>query len=353
MAKKWLLRLLALILAIVLLMCACAYLVDPYMQYRVRDNQYLLNSRLVTPGLIKNYDYDTVLIGSSMIQNTDMGLFREILGGKPLKITTGAISLTEIQKLTEKINEVGKAKHFYICLDQYLFAPEKWGDMDRFPDYLLDNSLWNDYRYLLGYETWMRFIPIDLGLSAAKKLGISLPEKFTRAMRIDALEDWRDDWTFGAEATLSLYSPPPQGTSFDPEATLARMKTRFGEYISQLDFENGDYTFFFPPYSALYWNYAREAGNAETYLAFKAYAEGKLLECKNVRVFDFQNADFVTDLDNYKDYTHYAPEINDRMLGCFSSGEYLVTAPAETETLIVKTDAQVTELLERYPQVPH
>ena len=88
MAKKWLLRLLALILAIVLLMCACAYLVDPYMQYRVRDNQYLLNSRLVTPGLIKNYDYDTVLIGSSMIQNTDMGLFRETLGGSPLKITT-------------------------------------------------------------------------------------------------------------------------------------------------------------------------------------------------------------------------------------------------------------------------
>ena len=172
-------------------------------------------------------------------------------------------------------------------------------------------------------------------------------------MRIDALEDWRDDWTFGAEATLSLYSPPPQGTSFDPEATLARMKTRFDEYISQLDFENGEYTFFFPPYSALYWNYAREAGNAETYLAFKAYAEGKLLECKNVRIFDFQNADFVTDLDNYKDYTHYAPEINDRMLGCFSSGEYLVTAPAEAEALIVKTDAQVTELLERYPQVPH
>ena len=41
------------------------------------------------------------------------------------------------------------------------------------------------------------------------------------------------------------------------------------------------------------------------------------------------------------------------MLGCFSSGEYLVTAPAEAEALIVKTDAQVTELLERYPQVPH
>ena len=137
MAKKWLLRLLALTMALVMLMCLCAWCIDPYMLYRVRDNQYLLNSRLVTPGLIKNYDYDTVLIGSSMIQNTDMQRFRDTLGGKPLKITTGAISLTEIQKLTDKIGELGKAEHYYICLDQYLFAPEKWDDMDRFPDYLM------------------------------------------------------------------------------------------------------------------------------------------------------------------------------------------------------------------------
>lgn len=349
MAKKWLLRLLALSLALVMLLCAAAYLIDPYMQYRVRDNQYLLNSRLVTPGLIKNYDYDTVLIGSSMIQNTDMQLFRDTLGGRPLKITTGAISLTEIQKLTDKINQVGKAERCYICLDQYLFAPEKWDDMDRFPDYLLDDSPWNDYRYLLGYETWTRFIPIDLGLSAAKMLHIPLPEKFTRAMSIDGLEDWRDDWTFGEEATLSLYTPPKKGTDFDAETVLARMKKRFDEYLTHLDFTNGDYTFFFPPYSALYWNYAFGAGNGETYLEFKAYAEARLLEYENVRIFDFQNAPFITDLNNYKDYTHYAPEINDWMLRCFASGESLVEVP---DSGLERTREQVAELLERYPEIP-
>ena len=352
MAKKWLLRLLALTLALVMLMCLCAWCIDPYMLYRVRDNQYLLNSRLVTPGLIKNYDYDTVLIGSSMIQNTDMQLFRDTLGGRPLKITTGAISLTEIQKLTDKIVAVGKAEHFYICLDQYLFAPEKWDDMDRFPGYLLDDNLWNDYRYLLGYETWMRFIPIDLCLSTAKALGLPLPEKFARAMSIDGMEDWRDDWTFGDEATLSLYTPPAKGTNFDAEAVLARMEKRFDEFLTHLDFERGDYTFFFPPYSALYWNYAFGAGNAETYLEFKAYAEGKLLEQENVRIFDFQNAPFVTDLNNYKDYTHYAPEINDWMLRCFAKSEYLVTEAASTENLLETTQAQVAQLLERYPQIP-
>ncbi len=352
MAKKWLLRLLALTMALVMLMCLCAWCIDPYMLYRVRDNQYLLNSRLVTPGLIKNYDYDTVLIGSSMIQNTDMQRFRDTLGGRPLKITTGAISLTEIQKLTDKIGELGKAEHYYICLDQYLFAPEKWDDMDRFPDYLMDDNPWNDYRYLLGYETWMRFIPIDIALSGAKALGLSLPEKLTRAMSIDGIEDWRDDWTFGEEATLSLYTPPARNAAFDGATVLARMKQRFEEYLTHLDFSQGDYTFFFPPYSALYWNYAFGAGNGETYLEFKAYAERMLLGYENVRIFDFQNAPFITDLNNYKDYTHYAPEINDRMLGCFASGEYLVTEASSTAELLKATRAQVAQLLERYPEIP-
>jgi uncharacterized membrane protein YqjE len=43
MAKKWLLRLLALTMALVMLMCLCAWCIDPYMLYRVRDNQYLLS----------------------------------------------------------------------------------------------------------------------------------------------------------------------------------------------------------------------------------------------------------------------------------------------------------------------
>ena len=353
MAKKWLFRLLALTLSLVTLMCAAAYWVDPYMQYRVRDNRYLLNSRLVTPGLIKNDDYDTVLIGSSMIQNTDMALFREALGGKPLKITTGAISLKEIQKLTDKINQVGKAQNYYICLDQYLFAPEKWDDLDRFPDYLMDDDLFNDYRYLLGYETWTRFMPIDLGLSAAKALNIPLPGKLTRAMSIDGLEDWRDDWAFGSEAVLSLYAPPPKDKDYDLDRLLGRMETRFDEYLTHLDFETGAYTFFFPPYSALFWNYAGEAGYGDLYLAFKTYAEERLLGMPNVKIYDFQNADLTTDLEQYKDYTHYAPSVNDWMLHCFASGDYQITEPTPVSTLVEKAQEQVQRLLEDYPQIPH
>lgn len=352
MAKKWLLRLCALVLAMVLLLCACAYCIDPYMQYRVRDNTYLLNSRLVTPGLIKNYDYDTVLIGSSMIQNTDMQLFRDTLGGRPLKITTGAISLTEISKLTQKIQELGKAENYYICLDQYLFQKEIWDDMDRFPDYLMDEHLYNDYRYLLGYETWMRFIPIDLALSAAKALGISLPEKFSQATSIDYLEDWRQDWQFGTQYVLNSYSPPAAAQQEDCEIMYSRMVNRLESYLSLLDFQKGSYTFFFPPYSALFWHYAYQAGYGETYLKLKAYAIDRLAEYDNVEVYDFQADSLICDLDNYKDYTHYAPEINDWMLTCMANGTLRCTGKADIHQICSQIEAHIQTLLQTYPQIP-
>ena len=40
------------------------------------------------------------------------------------------------------------------------------------------------------------------------------------------------------------------------------------------------------------------------------------------------------------------------MLGCFASGEYLVTEAASMEHLLETTQSQVAQLLERYPQIP-
>ena len=53
----------------------------------------------------------------------------------------------------------------------------------------------------------------------------------------------------------------------------------------------------------------------------------RLLSYENVRVFCFQNQrEIVCDLNNYADYTHYTPEINQYMVKCFESGDCEVKA---------------------------
>ncbi len=79
------------LLVLCLIFSLVVYAVDPFFQFRVRDNTYTLNGLYVSPGLIKNYDYDTLIIGSSMTQNFDMDQVREVLGVKPLHIGIGAM----------------------------------------------------------------------------------------------------------------------------------------------------------------------------------------------------------------------------------------------------------------------
>lgn len=99
----------ALLMVLISLLCTVTYIVDPYFQYRVKDNSYMLNGWYVGPGLIKNYDYDTLIIGSSMTQNFDMDVFRENLGNSPLHIGLGGINWTEINELLSFANSVGKS----------------------------------------------------------------------------------------------------------------------------------------------------------------------------------------------------------------------------------------------------
>lgn len=350
-SKSWLLRFAAIVLAALAALAALAYAVDPYMHYRVRDNCYLLNSRFVDSGIIKNADYDAVVVGSSVTQNFDMQLFRERLGVRPIKITTGAISLSEIEQMSALVNESGKARYYFICLDQYLFTPEGDSGGSRFPAYLTDSSGWNDFRYLLGYETWLRFIPVDAAFLALRAAGMQLPVNYQYATSIDRLEDWSLNKTFGAEQTLSSYQRLPAGTEpVSTEGLLESMMRRFDQYLSTLELSQGHYRFFFPPYSSLYWRQAVENGCFDDYMAFKTYAAARLCVYDNVEVYDFQGADFTCDLDNYCDAMHYSPEINDWMVDCFAHGSFTVREDGE-ERIRMQIEDNLHTLTERYPQL--
>ena len=91
-------------------------------------------------------------------------------------------------------------------------------------------------------------------------------------------------------------------------------------------------------------------GSLDSTLALKRYFLEKVSGYDNVKVFDFQGADFTADLDNYMDMSHYSPEINDFMVSCFASGDYLADSStlAETERQI-RDNIQV--LLSRYPEI--
>ena len=325
--KKWLISVFLISLAALLLMGAFVCVFDPYYRYHGQAKDYkLLKSRYSDAGLIYNFDYDTVMIGSSLMQNFDMNYFDEKLGCNAIKATIGGISLSEIDYLTGLILKQKKCRTLYCCLDLALLAQEKENDDMRFSDFLYDTNPLNDYKYIYGYEVWMRFLPVDVGLWAAAKAGVSLPDKIKRGTDPNYLEYWADNYTYSAEETKEKYLKftnkiVPETVGIDE--LYDHMIKRADEFLACFTDENVEYVVFFPPYSILYWHYLGMKGYYDIFLSVKQYICDEAAKRGNIKIYDFQSADFITDLDNYKDPLHYAPQINDLMTDCFLSGDYL------------------------------
>ena len=318
--KKWIRSFFCLALAALALLCAAAWAVDPYLQFRVRDNTYLLNARFVDAGLIANYDYDTLLAGSSMTQNFDMELFRAELDCKPLHVSLGGLNALEMSQLVQAAYRAGKAETLYLCVDLSYFTDEPSGS--QFPAHLFRSDILSRLRYLLSYEVWFRYIPADLALMAADRLDIALPPKYIRSRSIDLLENWSLDEPTGKDVFLrNAWLAPVPETPPDREALLRGMLGRADAFLAGFDFSRCRHVFFFPPYSGLFWYNAYLSQDYENYLRAKEYFVCRA-EALGAEVYDFQGAPFTSDMGVYRDSMHYGAEINDWMTRCFASGDY-------------------------------
>lgn len=61
------------------------------------------------------------------------------------------------------------------------------------------------------------------------------------------------------------------------------------------------------------------------YIQVERYIIENLIKYPNVKLFGIQNIEkIVTNLNYYKDYNHYSPEINDEIMRIMSENEYIL-----------------------------
>lgn len=323
--KKWIITVFSLSTMIFFLMGYIVYWYDPYCYYRIPQNRLIVNNyRFLNAGIIKNAAYDTVVIGSSMVQNFDMNLFREKLNMNPVKLTVGALSIEGVETIYSAVEKRGMAKNIILCIDIPALNREK-DELKVYPLYLYDDNKLNDFRYLYGYETWMRLLPLNCLFNFLDYSGYQLPQ-FYGTHDIDNIGAWDQDATYGEEIVLNDYwkgvnQVSAQGLD-DIERRIRNNVDKLIDVLFELDrpgFSDKEYIFFFPPYSVLFWSDATKMGYFDHFQSAKKYAVERLSEHCHVKVFDFQALPEIMNLNNYKDATHYSAKINDLMIECFAS----------------------------------
>lgn len=314
------------------------WIVDPYQFYRKAFYSPVFNEnqRYQNPGLAKNYEYDTVIIGSSHTENFSPGYINNRLGFNTLKLSISGSSAREQYLILQKAIETSKVKNVIWGVEYRSFngGPYRVSDKGDFPYYLYHENLFSHTRYLLSLDTFWFSIKALLGIGHSD---------------LETLYAWNDSFSFSESRVLKAWDRERLQSKTGKRTDVASdfndihqsIKVNLEEIVRNN--QSIDFYLFFPPYSILAFvaEYSYERDVYEENLKFKEDVIGSLLEYDNVYIYDFQHLKYIThDLNNYKDLGHYSKEINEYIIDSLSSGEHLVTRDNYRDFLI-SLDTQV------------
>lgn len=318
MALRFLLAAAALFLIVIIVTVVT---VDPFFQYHepLEKFPYIVDNQLSqNPGMARNMEYDSCVIGSSMTVNFNTDDFETLMGLDTIKLSySGALPHDDYNILEEVFDKSSKAgndrdvRAVFCGVDVMTYTAGTEETKYPLPEYLYDNNPFNDIPYLLNKDVLFEYILRPIVNRSATDLSTVYASW------------WTPDY-YNRELVLRDYEPAAESDTEMPENELIQgTKANLEENILPFIREHPETTFymFFPPYSILYWNDVLRENHLDATMKQYEYIADRLLEYDNVRVFYFQNmGGTITNLNNYADYTHYKPEINKYMVTCFSNG---------------------------------
>ncbi len=320
-AKRWALFTL---LFCSLSLAACAlltFLVDPFEQYRESAILPLYDQESYNnPGIVKSYDYDAVIIGTSMVEMSNPSVIDECFGVSSVKLPMRGSHTSHMGwQLSHALVHQPDLKLAILAVDAYsLMGPPD--DMEEIVEYLWNDNLLDDVNYLFNRDVLLVRIPKML-----KNIGKPLDTKR------DDMYKWTDV-TFAAQSVFNSVSWRTQGEMQDAEYRIERSTENIERHLKAHILAHPDTTFkiYMPPYSVGYWYHMTRGGLSEQQFRSRARVCELLLDCPNVEIYDYSSrVEWITQLDEYFDYSHHSEAVSDSVMRAMAAGENRVTSVEE------------------------
>ena len=332
-SKNWAVMLLSLTLAIVIAFGAVTYCLDPLLQYGADRGP--LTYRHYTeiycnPGIAKNYDYNAVFLGSSMVENATVAELDDYFNCKTVKLPySGASSYNHKHILDVCYRSGNTIDKVFWSLDEYAFTTDKDTPRYPLPEYLYDDNRLNDLSYLLNLDVFYFYIVKSaIGTLQNRNEPLMRDGSWCADESVYCRENALASTSYPLAARNSLGKDYYAGKLWD---NLIYNVLPFVEAHPETEFY-----FYMVPYSISYWYMCRQNGKLDAEINIIRTVAETLLQYDNVRFFFFQDEkDIITNLDNYKDHTHFKPAINSYMSAQMACGGNELTA----ETYLQRIDA--------------
>lgn len=323
--KKVIKKICILLIPIVMLI-GIIVIVDPYFHYHkpIAGISYIIdNERYQNDGILKHFDYDAIITGTSFDENIKTSEVDKLFGVKSIKTAYSGGYFPEIARGIRQSYKTGhnpKIIMMSLGYNNYILQDKNyWGNEDfEYPDYLYDNNFFNDWKYFFNTKV------LELIIKSIENTikGISMTS-------FDEYSNWKSEWTFGKEAVLRLYNmnSPFINDKFTGDYEKI-IKENLSENIVSIAKEHKDTTFYlyFPPFNIVYWREKVLNGELEKVIELLKISIEELVDEDNIKLFYFAaDTDITIDFDNYKDYVHYDEWVNSYMIKAMRKNEKLLT----------------------------
>ena len=293
------------------------YLVDPFFVYHKPYfglEPYVYGEMYQNLGMAKHFEYDTLVTGTSMTEGFVASWFDEKYDCNALKLPFAGGNMKDFTNLFDvSINNNNDIKRIFYGLDIYSLLVDPDSTRFEYEDYQLTNNPLSHLSYLLNNQILMKY-----GLQMVTRTQAG--QKFDK----DSMYVWESESQYGKEIVLNSYQRPDILEKRD-ENSVNQQELNYYQNIDNLiyyieNYPNIEFYIFYPSYSILYWDFMTRIDEIDFELGILKSTTERLLSYDNVKLYGFiMNEDIITNLDNYKDYTHYKQDINRYMLESFDT----------------------------------
>ncbi len=294
------------------------YLYDPAQIFHkpyFRKTTFHGDMRIMAKGIIDFYDFDSYILGTSMLENTFANEANQKLGGKWVNISMHGSSFYERKIILDYIMTHKKAKRIVYTVDNILDAQT--------PDVRLDtfsyNNTWLDDVLLYTYD---KFILCSLSWSQS--------ENCVGQHRVESIEDsivktiydvqvlygGIENWLYGFDidniehrGRVNELKAVINSKNLIVEPQASRIQQNIADNVLSTikQYHETQFYLIIPTYSRLAYKIPYRTNQYDDVLLWLVAEIDKL---PNAILYGFDDLDYADHIENYRDLTHYNIDMN-------------------------------------------
>ncbi len=327
--KKLLKNYFTIIIAIFLFIVSAIFIYDPLQIYHklwiTKESRIHGNMRLQAAGIINNYNFDSIILGTSMLKGSSAKEASVKLNGEFVNISADGSDLYERSIILNYALNKKNIKQVIFSLDTgldlNLRVKNNKFPLDRF-DFLYDNNPLNDLKVywnkkyincLLTFSTSSKCIGNKRNLIRPPEWFDSIYEK---NKKISGIEGWISEKGRGRNVLTRinkhLKNPLQDGKEY--EKKLAKTYQIIDETLIPIVNKNKKVSFHivFPPYSRFLFALWKQKNYQKYKLYIKTieYLVINSIKYDNMKIYVLDNIKYINNINNYRDMRHYNLEMN-------------------------------------------